>query len=146
MNLFLIHHAEALGPEVDPQRPLSTPGLAHAERMAHIAKERGAAPQVIWHSGKLRSRQTGEAFLRVCAPFAQFKMVRGLGPGDPPAIMLNTLLAESRDVALVGHWPHLPALLEALSPTSAPMPQHGVVALHSEDHGLTWLEAWRTAQ
>jgi len=73
-------------------------------------------------------------------------MVRGLCPADSPAIIINTLLAESRDVALVGHWPHLPALLEALNPTSAPMPQHGVVALHTEDHGLTWSEAWRTAQ
>jgi phosphohistidine phosphatase len=144
MNLLLIHHAQALDPDVDPQRPLSTPGLAHASRMAEVAKAHGAAPAAIWHSGKLRSRQTGEAFLRVCAPFAQFKMVRGLGPGDPTAIMLQTLQSESRDIALVGHWPHLPALLAALSPGSAPMPQHGVVALTTKDHGLTWSEAWRT--
>lgn len=143
MNLFLIHHAQALGPDVDPQQPLSTPGLAHAERMAQVAHEHGAMPQVIWHSGKLRSRQTGEAFLRLCSPFAQFKMVRGLGPGDPPAIMTQTLLAESRDIALVGHWPHLPALLAALSPAIAPMPRHGVVALASDDHGLSWREVWR---
>lgn len=143
MTILLIHHAQALGPEVDPQRPLSTPGLEQAARMAQIAKEHGAAPQAIWHSGKLRSRQTGEAFLRICSPFAQFKMVRGLGPADPPAIMAQTLLAESSDIALVGHWPHLPALLAALSPASAPMPRHGVVALTSDDHGLSWTEAWR---
>ena len=143
MTILLIHHAQALGAEVDAQRPLSTPGLAQAARMAQVAKDHGAAPQAIWHSGKLRSRQTGEAFLRICSPFAQFTMVRGLNPADPPAIMVQTLLAESRDVALVGHWPHLPALLAALSPASAPMPRHGVVALAMPDHGLTWSELWR---
>jgi phosphohistidine phosphatase len=143
MTLLLIHHAEAVGPHIDPQRPLSTVGLAHADRMALLAKQRGAAPHAIWHSGKLRARQTGEAFLRLCAPFAQFKMVRGLNPDDAPAVMLQTLLSESRDLALVGHWPHLPALLHALSAASAPMPQHGVVALETTDHGLTWLERWR---
>jgi phosphohistidine phosphatase len=144
VNLLLIHHAQALDPDVDPQRPLSTPGLAHAARMAEVARQHGAAPQAIWHSGKLRSRQTGEAFLRLCAPFAQFKMVRGLAPGDPPAIMVQTLFGESRDIALVGHWPHLPALLQALCPASAPMPPHGVVALTTADDGVTWTEAWRS--
>ena len=143
MTILLIHHAQALGSEVDPQRPLSTPGLAQAARMAQIVKGHGAAPQAIWHSGKLRSRQTGEAFLRICSPFAQFKMVRGLGPEDPTAVIQIAIQQESRDIALVGHWPHLPALLAALSPSSAPMPRHGVVALVSDDHGLTWSEVWR---
>src|SRR6185295_18629755 len=29
VRLCLVHHALALGPEVDPQRPLSTPGREH---------------------------------------------------------------------------------------------------------------------
>lgn len=143
MTILLIHHAQALGSDVDPQRPLSTPGLEHAARMAQIAKDHGAAPQAIWHSGKLRSRQTGEAFLRICSPFAQFKMVRGLGPEDPTAVIQIAIQRETHDLALVGHWPSLPALVEALSPASARMPRHGVVALASSDHGLTWSEIWR---
>ncbi len=143
MTLLLIHHADAVGPLLDPQRPLSTPGHEHARHIAQVAKDHGAAPQAIWHSGKLRARQTGEAFLRVCAPFAQFKMVRGLNPDDSPAVIRQALLAESRDLAVVGHWPSLPALLSALSPSSAPMPLHGVVALTSDDHGVTWSELWR---
>ncbi|HQX82945.1 MAG TPA: hypothetical protein PKW63_14360 [Vicinamibacterales bacterium] len=144
MRLLLIHHADAVGPHVDPQRPLSTPGYEHALQLALTAKEHGAAPAVIWHSGKLRARQTGEAFLRNCAPFAQFKMVRGLSPDDSPGIIHTAIQQESRDLALVGHWPSLPALLHLLSPSSAPMPQHGAVALVSDDHGLTWSETWRS--
>jgi len=112
--------------------------------MAQLAKDHGAAPEEIRHSGKLRARQTGEAFLRVCAPFARFKMVRGLSPDDPPSIIQDALHGESRDLAIVGHWPHLPALLSALSPSSAPMPLHGVVALSSDDGGAVWTELWRS--
>jgi phosphohistidine phosphatase len=144
MTVLLIHHADAVGAEVDPQRPLSTAGYEHALRIAQAAMDHGAVPDLIWHSGKLRARQTGEAFLRICAPFAQFKMVRGLGPGDPPATMVLAIQSESRNLALVGHWPHLPALLAALCPSSAPMPQHGVVALKSSDQGVTWTEVWRS--
>ena len=143
MTLFLIHHAEAVSPSVDPQRPLTEAGYQHALRLAERARERGAAPAVIWHSGKLRSRETGHAFLRACAPFAKFQMVRGLGPDDSPRIIQTAIQRESEDLALVGHWPSLPALLQLLSPASAPMPLHGLVALTTENHGLTWSELWR---
>ena len=71
-------------------------------------------------------------------------MVRGLGPDDGPAIIHTAIQRESQDLALVGHWPSLPALLQLLSPASAPMPLHGVVALTSSDHGVTWSEIWRS--
>jgi len=143
MNVLLIHHAEAVSPTVDPQRPLTEAGHQHAQRLAEQARDRGASPAAIWHSGKLRSRETGHAFLSVCAPFAKFKMVRGLGPDDSPAIIHAAIQRESEDLALVGHWPSLPALLQRLSPASAPMPLHGAVALVTSDHGLTWSELWR---
>jgi phosphohistidine phosphatase len=110
MNLFLVHHADALSPAIDPQRPLSQAGLAHAQKLAENARDAGIKPAVIWHSGKLRSRQTAEAFLRVCNPFATFKMVRGLRPEDPATTIRDVLVGEDEDLMLVGHMPHLPAL------------------------------------
>ena len=144
MTVLLIHHAEAVSPAVDPQRPLTQAGYQHATRMAELARDRGATPATIWHSGKLRSRETGHAFLSACAPFAKFQMVRGLGPDDAPGIIQAAIQRESQDLALVGHWPSLPALLQLLSPASPPMPQHGVVALTSSDHGVSWSEVWRS--
>lgn len=145
MTVLIIHHAEAVGPAVDPQRPLTDAGLEHANRLAELARDRGMKPGLIWHSGKLRSRQTGLAFLSLCAPFATFRMVRGLGPDDHPAIIHTAIQRESQDLALVGHWPSLPALLNLLSPSSEPMPQHGMVALTTTDHGVTFSEIWRSA-
>ena len=76
--ILLVHHGEAADPIVDAQRALTAAGRAAVERLAREAAARGVAPVEIWHSGKLRTRQTGEAFRRACNPLAAFTMVRGL--------------------------------------------------------------------
>ena len=67
-------------------QPLSLTGRAWADRAALDAAGRGAHPAAIWHSGKLRARQTAEAFWRACNPLATFSAERGLQPGDPAAV------------------------------------------------------------
>jgi phosphohistidine phosphatase len=131
-------------PNVDPQRPLSAAGHAHAAQLAERARERGCAPAAIWHSGKLRARQTAEPFWRVCSPFAEFKMVRGLGPDDPPDVIHAAILKETRDILLAGHIPNLTALLQRVLGDSARFPAHGMVALETLDGGVSWSELWRS--
>ena len=146
MNLYLVHHGVAVGPEVDPRRPLSPAGLANVERLASQAAARGAKPTVVWHSGKLRAKQTAEAYWRACNALAEFSATRDLQPGDPPSWMRDRLRGESRDILIVGHFPHLPRLLELLLPgEDAPgaFPLHGVVALSTHDDGEQWSEQWR---
>jgi phosphohistidine phosphatase len=142
--LFLVHHGDALNSEVDPSRPLSPGGREAVTRLAAAASARGAKPSVIWHSGKLRAKQTAEAFWRVCNPFAEFSASKDLQPDDPPDWIRARLRGESRDLMLAGHYPHLPRLLVLLvGDAAAPFPLHGIVALTSDDDGRTWREAWR---
>jgi phosphohistidine phosphatase len=143
MNLYLVHHADAVSPSVDPQRPLSSAGLAHAAALADRAKAAGCTPAAIWHSGKLRARQTAEAFFRACNPFAEFKAVRGLLPDDPPHYARDLAAGEARDIMLVGHMPHLRDTLALLVPDAGQFPLHGLVALASEDEAAAWAERWR---
>src|SRR5437870_1173810 len=105
MRLYLVHHAEAVGPQVDAQRPLSPHGRVQADRLAAGARAAGAVPAAIFHSGKLRARQTAEAFYRHCNPLADFKMIRGLLPEDPPQYVRDLVTGEPRDLMLVGHMP-----------------------------------------
>jgi phosphohistidine phosphatase len=148
LRLFLVHHAHALGPKEDPQRPLSPAGRAWADEAALEAARRGARPSRIWHSGKLRARQTAEAFWRACNPLAEFRAERGLQPQDPPNWIVDRLLAEDGELLVVGHMPHLAGLRRLLvtGRADAPgleFPGHGVVALDLvEDH---WVERWHVA-
>ena len=148
MRLLLVHHADAVGPDVDPQRPLSSRGHAQARALverfsAELGRVTGVSawtPAAIWHSGKLRARQTAEAFLAL-NPFAEFKMIRGLRPDDPPEIVLGALADETRDLVLVGHVPNLPALRQRLIAPAAPLPVfplHGLVLVERAADG--WQE------
>ena len=146
MHLFLVHHGEAVGPEIDPSRPLSPEGQEAVNRLAEGAAAHGAKPAVVWHSGKLRAKQTANAYWRACNPFAEFSATRDLQPDDPPDWMRDRLRGESRDILLAGHYPHLPRLLRLLvGHDTASFPQHGIVALASDDAGETWQEEWRLA-
>lgn len=143
MTVFLVHHADAVGPEINPQRPLSERGAASAERTAAKAARFGAHPDVVWHSGKLRARQTAERFWRACNALAEMSATKDLQPDDPPSWMVDRLRGEPRNIMIVGHYPHLPRLLSMLLGADASMPLHGVVALASSDEGETWTEVWR---
>jgi phosphohistidine phosphatase len=140
--LFLVHHADAVAPDVDSQRPLSVAGRMHADSLAQRARDRGVAPGVIWHSGKLRARQTAEAFWRACNPLAQFAAIRGLQPTDPPEWIRDVLTDEARDVMLVGHMPSLPRIVALLTGNPrGEFPLHGLIALEL-DSGA-WIEKYR---
>ena len=146
MRLFLVHHGDAVGPHVDARRPLSPEGRAAVERLATQAAAQGAKPGVVWHSGKLRAKQTAEAFWRACNPLAEFSATRDLQPDDPPTWIRDRLRGETRDVMVVGHFPHLPRLLGLLLTNdvdrAGDFPQHGIVALETSD-GEAWKEIWR---
>jgi phosphohistidine phosphatase len=143
--IYLVHHADAVGPNVEPQRPLSASGRSHAEALASEVAARGVKPVVIWHSGKLRARQTAEPFLRLCNPFAEFSAIRGLQPTDPPEWIKDRVTGEHREVMLVGHMPNLPRVLTLLvTGGESPLlrfPLHGALAL--EASGVLWIERWR---
>jgi len=136
-----------MGPEIDPRRPLSPWGREAVERLAAYAATRNVKPAVIWHSGKLRAKETAEAFWRACNPFAEFSATRDLQPNDPPEWMRDRLRGESRDILIAGHFPHLPRLLTLLLTGTdgdpVPFPQNGLVALLSTDDGETFSEEWR---
>jgi phosphohistidine phosphatase len=146
-QLWLIHHGRALHPTDDPRQPLSEAGRAETAHLAATLAARGVRPDVVWHSGKLRARQTADLCWRACQPLAALCATRDLQPGDPPTAMRDRLYGETRAILIVGHLPHLPALRALLCPADgeAGFPAHGAVALESDDDGITWREAWRVA-
>jgi len=144
--LYLVHHADAVAPDVDARRPISEKGRAEVERVAAKAAANGAKPAVIWHSGKLRAKQTAEAFWKACNPLAELSATRGLQPDDPPQWIRDRLRGETDDILIAGHFPYLPRLLALLvtgGEAGVGFPEHGVVALITDDEGETWREVWR---
>ena len=146
MHLYLVHHGVAVGADEDARRPLSAVGLAGAARVAAKAAALGAKPDVVWHSGKLRAKQTGAGVL------ARVQCARGIF-GEPGSAAGRSAAVDARspsrrdaDIAIAGHFPHLPRLLALLTTggeAGVDFPINGIVALVSEDEGETWRELWR---
>ncbi len=159
MQVTLVHHGDAVGPDVDVRRPLSLVGRAEVDRLARLAATRGVKPTAVWHSGKLRAKQTAESFWRHCNALAPLSATRDLQPGDPPTWIRDRLKEEAIEpddasvgsnlsILIVGHFPHLPRLLTLLitgaETGTLPFPQHGIVQLQTSDEGKTWEEVWRS--
>jgi phosphohistidine phosphatase len=145
--ILLVHHGEAVDPAVDCQRPLSPRGRQIAEALATACAARGVRPSAVWHSGKLRARQTAEAFWLACNPLAEFAAVKGLQPTDPPELIRDVVAGDPRQLVIVGHMPHLECLMQLLLAADAGVwafPSHGVVALEPQTT-LRWVELWRLA-
>ena len=145
--LVLVHHGDALPEHVDPQRPLTMRGREMVERVAREAAARGVRPDVVWHSGKLRARDTAEIYWRTCNALAEFRAIGGLRPADGPWQLRDHLLGESRTVMAVGHMPNLPRVLGFLTTgddnARLEFPLNGLVLLEREGDARLWTERGR---
>ena len=92
--LFLAHHGDAVGPDVNPMRPLSDRGRVEVDMLAQMAAARGAKPDVISHSGKLRAKQTAEANGSSAIRLHRFPQSVAPAP-DPTNWILDAITAET---------------------------------------------------
>jgi phosphohistidine phosphatase len=144
VRLYLIQHGEAKSEEQDPDRPLTDHGVTDVRRVVGVAAGTGSVVvERILHSGKTRARQTA-------APWGEaldvpIEEADGLAPRDDPAIWAARVAAESRDMMLVGHLPHLARLAGLLVAGDPDCPliafrQGGLVGLEEGPAGWSvWL-------
>ncbi|MFC1522428.1 phosphohistidine phosphatase SixA [Elusimicrobiota bacterium] len=144
MRLYLVRHGDAVTHDIDPQRPLSDTGRLNAEKMAEYLKGIDVNMAEVWHSKKLRAKETAEIFADI---LGGEKMIRrekhGLSPDDPIGGIASEISGEKKDLMIVGHLPFLDKLACALCEYSKDCGKiifetAAVVALERADKG-----AWK---
>jgi phosphohistidine phosphatase len=145
--ILLMRHADAVSDEVDALRPLSQKGRDQVARVCEaLRKVPGIDPDQIWHSPLVRSRETAELLAKGLGLKAALVLTPGLEPENDPSAVAATLETETRDIAIVGHEPHLGVLASLMvhGPVRAgvyyPFPKAGVVALTRA--GKAWKAQW----
>ncbi len=146
MKLYLVQHGLAKSEEEDPERPLSDEGISQSEKVAAHLAYMNVGVDSIFHSPKLRARETALIFARQLKPSGVVAQRDGLAPKDDPAIWKEHLQGEEGEIMLVGHLPHLArfaSLLlcgesdrEIISFTNS-----GVLCLDSGDDS-SWTVSW----
>ncbi len=138
MRLYLVRHGEAISDADDDKRPLSETGIEEVKKVTRFLQESCAEVDVIYHSTKLRARQTADilhAGLQVKKPLME-KV--GMAPNDAVRHLANFVDGQKGGVMLVGHMPFMGALVSLLvtgeeNKNLVRFPTGGVTILKRED-------------
>ena len=143
--LLLVRHGEAKAQADDPQRALSELGRAQAAAVARAVRALCPGLRELWHSGKLRAEQTAGILAGALGRPEGVHARSGLEPEAPAARIAAELAGLERDLAIVGHLPHLGRLAALLltgreSPGFFDFPAAGALGLEPEEGG--WKVRW----
>ncbi len=115
MNLYLVRHGEPMSGKKDLKRPLSKRGISEIRMMAAFLTRRGVLRvKQIFHSSKLRARQTAETLAEKINPPNGVMEAEGLQPMDDPSAWAYRLAQTEDDTMLVGHLPFMARLASLL--------------------------------
>ncbi|MGB9700646.1 MAG: phosphohistidine phosphatase SixA [Thermodesulfobacteriota bacterium] len=110
MKLYLIQHGEATPEQVDPLRPLTAQGREDVLQIASFLKDARVRPTLIYHSEKLRAKQTAEIIASAMALNELIRERKGLLPQDVIDDIAQEISRSAKDLMIVGHLPFLSKL------------------------------------
>ena len=113
MKLYLVQHGVSRPKDEDPQQGLSLEGRTQAKKMAEHLASKGITVGVVYHSPKLRAKQTAEVFAEAIRP-GTLQEDDTLKPLDDVSLWVERLNNTDEDTMLVGHLPHLQRLASLL--------------------------------
>ena len=146
MFLYLVQHAKAKSEEEDPDRSLSEQGLLEIKRVATYVSRLGFTVDAIFHSTKLRAKQTAEVLANHIKSSGGISERDWLAPLDDPTVWAERLRRMTESVMLTGHLPHLGKLASLLLCGDADrhiiaFKMAGIVCLWRDDSG-NWSLQW----
>jgi len=113
--LILVRHGKTKSTEEDPTRPLSTEGMAQAERMASWLADLNPEIDEVWHSGKPRAQQTAYVIAtRLGLKPSVVRGVSGMKPNDDPEPLVDDMETETKSLVIVAHLPFLERVASSL--------------------------------
>ena len=108
MKVYLVHHADALSAEQDPQRHISPKGRDQADRLGMRFRALGVAPARILHSDKQWTIDTAQ---RIAAKLGledrTAKPAYPISTDDPVAPFVAEIAAARGDIMMCGHVDYL---------------------------------------
>jgi len=144
MNIYLVQHGEALSKEQNVKRPLSEKGKEIVEKLANACTAYRLSAVQIYHSTKLRAKQTSEILGRQLGiPLLE---KTGLEPLNPVRPVYDEINSSNTDTIIVGHLPFLERLVSFMltgSENNRPLlfQQGGLVCL-KRDENNKWSIRW----
>jgi phosphohistidine phosphatase len=146
MLLYLVRHGEALNELVDPSQALSPLGLRNVQKVASHLGAIKAPVDIIFHSSKLRAKQTAAVMADFLKPVEGVFETDHLGPLDDPSEWEHRLRDRNKNIMFVGHLPYMEKFFSLLlcgfiDDHVIRFDNATVVCLNREKSG-TWVLQW----
>jgi len=146
VRLYLVQHGEAKKEEEDPARPLTDEGFRDCVKVAKYISGLNIRVKKVFHSGKLRAKQTAEVYAEYLKPEEGVMETDGLKPLAETKLWVERAGTIGEDAMVVGHLPQLSKLTSALiiedeSREVIRFRNAGVVCLERDEQGK-WRILW----
>jgi phosphohistidine phosphatase len=143
MKLYLMQHGIALPKEKDPEKPLSPDGKEETQRIAEFLREKSIKIDAVWHSPKLRAKQTAQ-IVTDSIFCSEIKERDDLNPLDSVENFPQEIKSLNKNLMFIGHLPFLQKLASLLLSGSETnqfisFKNSGVVCL---EYTETWKIGW----
>ena len=113
-RLYLVQHGQAETTTDYLDRPLSEVGRATTDHVAAWAARHGLRVNEIWHSGRLRAKQTADIFAQRLCTSSGAVARDGMNPHDDVRAFGEKLIDAPDSLMIVGHLPFLSRLVGLL--------------------------------
>ena len=114
MELYLVQHAEAKTKDEDPERGLTDLGFANVRKTAGFVNKLDISVETIFHSDKLRAKQTANELAEAIKSVTGLKQRNGIAPMDDISSMMDEIQRSDKNLMVVGHLPYMAKLASAL--------------------------------
>lgn len=114
MELYLVRHAESKTKEEDPESGLTGPGFANVRKTAAYVKKLDISVEIIYHSDKLRAKQTANELAAGIKSVTGLKQRESIAPMDDISSMKEEIQGSDKNIMIVGHLPYMVKLSSAL--------------------------------
>lgn len=142
-TIFLVQHGEAVDKKVNVERPLTDLGRKTISQMGNFLCSKNIKVDGIWHSPKLRAKETAE-ILATCLQLEKLLYeYKELEPEEPVKKIIKLIQqSKEQNIMLVGHLPHLSQLAGLLltgdeKKEFIAFEKGGIVCLNYQDIGVS---------
>lgn len=147
MKLYLVRHGKAEEMADDSgERPLSARGMADIEAQAKHLDRAGIRVEQVFHSGKLRARQTAEILASLIAPGIMPMAMNNISPMDNTDYLASQIADWDADTMVCGHNPFMEAmaarLLSGDDEESVVLVKTGTIMCFEKIHNSNWVMDW----
>ncbi|ARG97155.1 phosphohistidine phosphatase SixA [Legionella micdadei] len=114
MKIYLVQHGACLEKTINPEQALSAEGKQAVDNLCQFLSFLKLEVHSLWHSEKLRAKQTAEALVAGLIFKGKIESRKGLAPMDAVEPIEKILKQLNQDIVLVGHMPFMGKLVAKL--------------------------------